>query len=65
VELYDLHADPGETTNLAGKKPDSEKTLTDLIDQMQKYVEGTAVAPQISRDQQELEQQLRNLGYLH
>jgi iduronate 2-sulfatase len=65
VELYDLHADPGETTNLAGKKPDSEKTLMDLIDEMLKVVTGAAVAPQLNQNDQELKQQLENLGYVH
>jgi arylsulfatase A-like enzyme len=31
VELYDLAADPGETTNLATKKPDIAKRLTERL----------------------------------
>ncbi|MFH1279318.1 MAG: sulfatase [Candidatus Eisenbacteria bacterium] len=61
-ELYDLAADPGETTNLAGSRPDVVANLTPLIDDWLASIEEGETA-ELVVDQETLEG-LRALGYI-
>jgi len=45
-QLYDLEADPGETTNLITSQPDVEKELTTLLTQLIEQGRSTPGAPQ-------------------
>lgn len=65
VELYDLSADPGEKTNVAGQDKEYEKSLSGLAAAMQEYVKGGAAAPQLNTDDTEYRQQLKDVGYLN
>lgn len=64
-ELYDLRADPGETTNLAGQQPQRCRELRAVADQI---AAGSGPAPEeLTLDpdaQPQIEQRLRELGYI-
>jgi len=65
VELYDLAADPGETTNLAGQNDVREGTLLKVLDDMQAHIQENAAEPMLLEGTpEELEEQLGALGYL-
>ncbi len=64
IQLYDMEADPGETTNLAGQKPD-------IVGQMQKVLLELGQGDQGGRDfiipeveDETLRRRLKSLGYL-
>ena len=64
MELYDLKADPGEKTNLAGKQPERVAAIRALLDaQMAEDEKSQAPATEVKLDQLRLEQ-LRALGYV-
>ncbi|MBX7257025.1 MAG: sulfatase-like hydrolase/transferase [Candidatus Hydrogenedentes bacterium] len=65
VELYDLVADPGEKTNIAGQGKEFEKTLSDTVAGMQEFVKGGAVPPEFNTDDTDNRQQLKDIGYLN
>ena len=62
-ELYDLESDPGETVNLAAKEPDLVERLKGIAED---YLDK-APPPKIEKvtADQELQQQLQELGYVH
>ena len=63
-ELYDLTADPGETTNLFSSRPEDARRLARSIASVQKR-ERTAPRPKVSEaEAAELAQSLQSLGYL-
>ncbi len=61
VELYDLEADPGETTDLAAKDPGTVRRLARDISGWMRKVEGTRAT---DPEGETLEEQLEALGYL-
>ncbi|MFA6241869.1 MAG: sulfatase-like hydrolase/transferase [Candidatus Hydrogenedentales bacterium] len=63
VELYDLVADPGEAANIAGQGKDYEQALSGIVTDMQQFVQGGAIAPEVNADQTEHNEQLESLGY--
>ncbi len=64
-ELYDLQADPAETRNLAASQPDLCRSLRTLADSFTTGAGISAVPVALAADdQQRIEQQLRDLGYL-
>jgi len=60
LELYDLEADPGETTNLAEDRPD---VVESLLGELPPFGEVNSVAPGTSGLDEGVLQQLRNQGY--
>lgn len=67
-ELYDLTADPGETTNLAASKPDVVARLTQLLEAFRarnRALHATRTFPASDRASTEAElEALRALGYI-
>lgn len=66
IELYDLQADPGERTNLAGDRTheEIESDLQEkLIDHLNALRETNTDLPEVAMDA-ETEERLKNLGYL-
>jgi arylsulfatase A-like enzyme len=63
VELYDLHADPSEATNVAELKPD-------VVEELSKYLQDWISSPWVDEvtDSKEIDEatkaKLRSLGYL-
>lgn len=62
-ELYDLRADPGETTNVAGSNPRTVATLEGTLDEWLDSFEHADVAESVSIDGRR-KAQLERLGYL-
>lgn len=61
--LYDLHADPGETTNVLDDHPDVADSLGDEIDAHERAVEETAVDYDAVEMDEDVKERLRDLGY--
>lgn len=65
VELYDLAADPGETRNIAGERPDLCAELRAVAEAIAAHGPMPAAPVRVSpEDQARIEQQLRDLGYI-
>jgi arylsulfatase A-like enzyme/Tfp pilus assembly protein PilF len=60
-ELYDLAADPGETTNLADQQPETVARLDRVLDER---LTGRALAPPNLAPDAEARSQLESLGYV-
>lgn len=63
-ELFDLTADPGETRDLRGERPDDFRRLRRDLFEWVKRVEGRVGSAQSLEDAREAERRLRALGYL-
>jgi arylsulfatase A-like enzyme len=62
--LYDLEADPAESVNLAGERPEKLAELIVLLDGWVEEMEGAGIdLPHVEPDA-ELREKLRALGYL-
>lgn len=62
--LFDLVADPGETRDLAGEEPRTLNRLQHQLHAWERTVEKDADSEERLRKAQEIENELRNLGYL-
>jgi arylsulfatase A-like enzyme/Flp pilus assembly protein TadD len=63
-ELYDLGADPGETRNLAGEKPEQLEELASELRALEKSSAGPFASNAEAPANQETLQILRSLGYV-
>ena len=66
AELYDIHADPAEGLNLSAMLPENVEVLQDYLEAFTGDLATTAVtAATVSNyDQSDVQQRLRDLGYL-
>jgi arylsulfatase A-like enzyme len=64
ARLFDLAADPGETTDLAARRPEETRRLEAALLRWMKSREGPAASRRSRRRAAELEQQLHAVGYL-
>ena len=62
-ELYDLGADPGETTNVRGEHADVADRLGERLDEHERAVEATATDLGTIEMDEGVKQRLRDLGY--
>lgn len=62
--LFDLREDPGETRDVSGEEPRALKRLQHQLHAWERAVEKDADAEERLRKAQEIEDELRNLGYL-
>jgi arylsulfatase len=64
ARLFDLAADPGETTDLAARRPDEAHRLEAVLLRWLRSREGPGGSPLPRRRARELERQLHAVGYL-
>jgi arylsulfatase A-like enzyme len=64
AELYDVLKDPGEQNNLIGSGNASEQQLGDTLESMRKYTAENAQKPEYTTNDAEMQQRLKDIGYV-
>lgn len=61
--MYDLAVDPGERTNLIDDSPDVLEEIRLTVDEHERHIDETDTDVEQVRMDEEVKQQLRDLGY--
>ena len=63
-ELYDLQADPGETTNVFARHPDVASTMARELERLEQETSRDAPTPEVANLDADTFQRLASLGYV-